>query len=161
MAYDFIGYDYSYENDEDIDIKGERYQQLIDVCLRYSTYFSLVYCEESMPIKDLDDNLFISTMTNHWPGTWSGDYYKIGLYRCNPATDKLLKTHVNSLFSWVYHGGNHNPEDLTFYRNDKSVFLYTVAHEAMATLLERPAEDIQEIISVGGWKKTSSVDMFF
>lgn len=161
MAYDFIGYDYSYENDEDIDIQGERYLQLIDVCFRYSTCFSLVYQEKSMSIKELNENLVMSKMTNNWPGTRATDYYKIGLYRCNTMTKNLLKSHVNSLFSWVSYWGNNNPEDLTFYRSDKSVFLYTVAHEAMATLLERPTENIQEIISVGGWKKTNSVDMFF
>lgn len=161
MAYDFVGDDDCLEKDEEIDIRGEKYKELIEVCFRYSAYFSFVFREKSIPVSGLERFLVASKITDRWPGTWSGGLHKLSLYSCNKITKSILQSHVNSLFSWVSCWGNGNPEDLAFYRRDKSVFFYMVAHEGMAKFLERPAEDIRAVLSAGGWEKIEARDQFF
>lgn len=127
MAYDFVGDDDCLEKDEEIDIRGEKYEELIEVCFRYSAYFSFVFREKSIPVSGLERFLVASKITDRWPGTWSGGLHKLSLYSCDKITKSILQSHVNSLFSWVSCWGNGNPEDLAFYRRDKSVF-FTRSH---------------------------------
>ena len=155
MAYVFKDY-----IDETLDdIKGNEYLELISICFHYSAFFSLIYKSKSQKIPALDKYLIRSSYKDQWPGTiGTSEGGILNLYTCNEETKKILCTHVNSLFSWNAYFGNENPEDLAFYREDKTVFFESVVHEGECYILNKDVENVRSIVSKEGWSWTNYTD---
>ena len=149
MIYYFLGYDGQ-------DIEGKAYDELIDVCFKYSEYFSLIY-QYGLPSYGFWEHYRIFSQTTcKWPGS-GGPEVLYEVYRCTPETKKILKSFVDSLFCWVNFPYNpdpryHNPEDLTFYRGDQSIFMCSTTHESECVIMNREGEDVSHIVTQPLWK---------
>ena len=116
--------------DVEYDIVGNDYKELIELCCRYSKYFSLeyfsIYYIDHTEIEKLlkpyetkvDPAQFFSKPRYYSPLASKKIFYMV----C-PETCKILSEHVNTLWSWIANTEFKKPEDLTFYRQDASVFL--------------------------------------
>ncbi|MGM9680039.1 MAG: hypothetical protein ACI3XR_00890 [Eubacteriales bacterium] len=65
---------------------------------------------------------------------------------------ELLLSRVTDLFDWIRTDERENPEDLTFYREDGSVFFWSETHEGICVLCDRVQEKVSQIVSKKGWK---------
>ena len=72
----------------------------------------------------------------------------IRFYRANPKTMGLLLGVSDNFWKLVWYWGNRNPEDLTFYREDSSVFMRSIAHEGEAIFTSLPNEDVSRIFAI-------------
>lgn len=149
MIYYFLGWDGQ-------DIEGAAYDELIDVCFKYSEYFSLIY-QYGLPSYGFWEKYRIfSQITREWPGM-GGPEVLYEVYRCTEETREILKNFSDSLFSWVNFPYNpdpryHKAEDLTFYRGDQSVFMCATTHESECVIMNREGEDVSQIVSQPLWK---------
>lgn len=148
-VYEFIDYLVD-ENADDIYV-DEDYRKLLDICQRYSAYFSYIYHDGVQNIIELQPFVYKEFYTYHWPGTGKTNYG--GIYRihyCNIESIEILKRKTRDLLQFI-----EVPVDLTFYRKDKSVFMETIAHEGECYLYPRPNENIAGIIQKNGWIETN------
>ena len=144
---------------DEYDIEGEDYCALIDVCCQYCSIVSFdIYpqyedAEYLMQIQKYlikrDDTYRV--VTGEFASYTTGSdkrYYTV----CAEMCDLLKKE--KSIFSWF--GEEKNPfhfENLTFYRNDETVFFESITHEGECYLLVREAEDVSQIVSNPLWEK--------
>ena len=155
MAYIFR----DYADEEVEDISGSNYQKLLFTCGQYSVYFSLIYKKLSKDIPALEKNLIRSSYEDTWPGTFGtseGGIMKV--YSLNDESFQVLAQHVNSLFSWNAYFGDNNPEDLAFYRADKTVFMESIIHEGECYIFDRDNEDVKNIVTQKGWELSERSD---
>ena len=76
-------------------------------------------------IEDLKSHLIEATRSSEWPGTKLINHTAlVSKYRLNEESIKSL-SRVKGLFDWMQPD---LPEDLTFYKNDKPIFV-SIAHE--------------------------------
>lgn len=151
-------YDTDITGREDYDIIGEYYKELIQICCKYCTVFSLKFTDpRTCFMKELekyripiDKNAVIAYA--HYYRELSIEYQKeIRFYKITPALCELLLHISDSVFHWSFAYGYHNPEDPVFYRSDGSIFFDSVIHEGYCTLMPREDEDIRSILSKGNW----------
>lgn len=83
---------------------------------------------------------------------YSNDELGIRYYKVCPALCDLLINSARSIFEWKDGWDYENPENPTFYRDDGSVFLFSVIHEGEVYLFPNEDEDVDDIISKG-WIK--------
>ncbi|MGI6264597.1 MAG: hypothetical protein ACOYJY_03920 [Acutalibacteraceae bacterium] len=159
MEYGF-GY---YDKTSPEDIYGEDYYQLLERCFRYSRYFSLRfkrdffrYPEEVCDsLEALDPYRFCSFCQLQDPCIWGqGEATdRLTIYYCNDETFAILREQAHSLFEWDFYNDRKSlPEDLTFYRDDGSVFFDQLTHEFAASLYPLAGEDVADIVSKNGWR---------
>ena len=145
----------------ELDIRGEQYIRLIDVCFQFCSYFTLNESRAGtffdLPDKELD----------HWPAQQYPPVGKTHLFFCSGKAKDYLQNKVGSLFSWFsWEASNQGkkerllPEDLCFYRSDGSIFLWSETHEGICALLPKDEEDVSSIISSVGWSKYVNDDIF-
>ena len=148
--------DYDDNKKEDLYIKGDDYRQLIHVCCQYSTMFSLAITENLRgTVNGAPRPIFCQA---HREAESGGLRQYVYYYPCTENTKKFLLTAVDDLFSWVDRLEQHNPEDLTFYREDRSIFFWSETHEGVCALLNRAGEDVSSVIKQRGWSYTGSRD---
>ena len=145
----------------ELDIQGEQYERLIDICFHHCSYFSLNENRSGvmfdLPEKELEV----------WLEQLSSPIRKKHLFFCSYEAKQYLLRKVNSLFSWIT-WGTHNrdikegilPEDLCFYRSDGSVFLWSETHEGICVICSKPEEDVSDIVSSEGWREVFDGDYF-
>ena len=145
-----------YDTDKDgmleYDIFGEEYKKLICVCCMYSSIVSLnFYNEDNL---ESIEKFKILEKENKSPlsNTLKGKrrYYKV----C-PELCSILQNEVDSFFAWLsfIDGKGLKPEDLTFFREDGTIFLSSCTHEGVITLRPRKDENITKIIANPLWKE--------
>lgn len=165
MKYAFFDINVKNESDgREYDIVGEDYKDLIDVCCKYSKYFSLVYLSNSEEVKNLLSP-YIATVDPARFEMYS-EYLsplrsKKTFYHVCPQTRAILCEHVDTLWSWISDRVFNNPEDLTFYREDSSIFLKTVIHDGECALNVYDNENVSEIIVHENWTKVSELPQYF
>lgn len=147
---------------EDYDISGKAYQKLIQTCFQYCTTVSviispnfiddlaawepyripkpanseMVYCHYGVPSPENANRI---------------NDYEIRYYRLVLPMQELILSRTESIFQWVCGWGYNNPDDITFYRADGSVFFTSVIHEGECTLSPRADENIKDIITQEHW----------
>lgn len=155
-------YDSDITGHEEYDISGEQYQRFLQACFRYCTTVSVLIVPGYDGIIDSWDAYRIpvpSEVQNAYchygvPSSEKPDWingFEIRHYRLTAQMQRLIQAQANSLFSWTFYYGYHNPDDLTFYRSDGSVFFSSIVHEGESTLFLRENEDLTEILSAGNW----------
>ena len=144
---------YQFFTDKDIpDISGEDYKELIHWCFNNSTYFSLIYKEKAKEIKTLEKYKVSSFYTHSWPESpYCSDGGIMCIYFTDMGAEKVLSNYVSGLFEWESVFGGENPEDLAFYRKDKSLLFSSIIHEGECYLYTRPPECVNQIIKKKGW----------
>lgn len=138
------------------DIVGKDYQDLIRVCCKYSQVLSFVIMQNNVSLMNeiktfevtpdpliFDHSVFYDTGHHQKPYK---KFYKV----CPEMCDALLN-HTDSIFSWICNSKYNNPEDITFYRNDGSVFFGSIIHDGICMISNREDEDINSIISNPLW----------
>lgn len=151
-------YDSDITGHNELDISGEQYQQFLQVCFQYCATVSVLITPDFDGNIDLWDIYRIPVLPNvqntycHYgvPSSKKPDWinrFEIRHYRLTAQMQKLIQSQTNSLFSWTYYYGYHNPDDLAFYRADGSIFFSSVVHEGECTLYLRENEDLSDILS--------------
>lgn len=153
MAYCFYDQTCFYPDATIEDICGEDYIELLTTCFQYSKYFSLTYLDRARDIPELDPFLVYSAYTHSWPGTrWTSEIGRFCVYRCTEETFQFLCNYVDSVLSWDAHFEHETPEDLAFYRSDKTLFFESVSHEGVCYLWNRPEENVFSVVSKNEWE---------
>lgn len=135
------------DNEKGLTISGERYIELINICFLYSSFFSLSFdCVKTEREVFGDMNSICKIEYHDSPPTTYRSFYK-----CTDHTKEILINYVNSLFEWTINPFRYNPEDLIFYRNDGSVFFWSMTHEGICAIYNRPYEDVSKLVLDEGW----------
>lgn len=151
------------------EVRGRAYIDLLNTCFQYGRYFSLsapaifektlypTYADvpalkpflhfEYSTLRDV----YYGTLYTPWPTL-------IRVYHCCEETKKILLSTCKTLFSWLAHGPNHMPEDLTFFREDGSVFMEQMSHERECALFPHENENIDAVLRTGAWSKKKDKD---
>ena len=146
MSYYFVDYD-DYTS-QDLTINGKDYNDLITTCFDYCEEFSLSFVSVQS-IESLNEQ-FLPYKIENLPIT-DGIRNVKAYYKCNDKNKEALLTICKDFFDWVSHRGRYLPEDLMFYRNDSSIFLWSETHEGVCAILNRENENISKIIENKGW----------
>ena len=161
MGYSENAVEYRFRDTDDTgwdeyDIEGEDYRELIEVCCQYCSVVSFdVYPpnEEVEYLIQLQQHLIKRDPT-----------YKALNGNCRTGSDKryytvcaemcdLLKKE-NNIFAWFWEEKNpFHFENLTFYRNDGTIFFESITHEGECYLYVKETEDVSRIVSNELWEK--------
>ena len=144
---------------EEYDIEGYDYRALIDACCQYCSIVSFDIYPEYADAEYLtqiqkylvkrDDTYRVVTEEFGSYVTGSDKRY----YTVCPEMCDLLKKET-SIFSWLWKENNpFHFENLTFYRNDETVFFESITHEGECYLYAKETEDISQIVSNELWEK--------
>lgn len=146
--------------EEDRDITGQDYVDLIETCMRYCRIISMrvpplvkpkCACLEKYR---LEKPLDIAYVYDHYYDKESRQAKEeIRYYWLTPEVKDFLLNTADSVFKWICAWGYTNPEDLAFYRTDGSVFFYSTIHEGECVLAPNSDEDVVHIISDSFWTK--------
>lgn len=150
----------------DENILENEFNSFLDVCFKYSTYFTFTQNGYKVYAKSSEHNLFLEELspflvkkikTHHWHCHYVPKGYLINvyLYRADIEAKEIIKSHFNNLYlkeQLENKIGNVSklPEDLCFFIGNK-LFVGTVSHEAMCHVY--PPEEIigNKICQLGNW----------
>lgn len=145
----YIFYDRD-DKDEPLPFEGTDFARLLEVCVRYCAFFSLVLLQETAFQKAAQLDAFLveerSLLPEEKIQKEDGDKAVIRFYRVDEKSVQALLNISRNLWDFVYWWGYQNPEDLTFYRVDSSVFFRCIAHEGEAILSPQENEDITPVL---------------
>lgn len=142
------------------DVCGKEYVDLINMCFRYSKFFYLRFqrdffafpqetcdsMEELNPCLYQSHDQFLEPMCG--PGL-----DRMTFYYCNDETRRLLLTKTDHLFGWNFHNSPAPlPEDLTFFREDGSIFFELVSHDMDMVAFPETGEGLDDILSKDNWR---------
>ena len=157
VEYRFCDTDETGWNEYDID--GEDYRLLIDVCCQYCTSVSfdiypqyedaeyLMQIQKYLIKREDTYRVVIKEFASCETGA-DKRYYTV----CTEMCDLLKKE--KSIFSWYWEEKSlFHFENLTFYRNDGTIFFESITHEGKCYLYAKEAEDISSIVSNELWEK--------
>lgn len=144
------------------DISGVQYQQLLQSCFRYCSTVSVMVslnCVDRIrswepyriPVTPNVQKVYAHYGLPVDGSTNITDSYEIRHYSLTPQMKRMLQAYTTSLFQWTYAWGHNNPDDLSFYRADGSVFFSSLVHEGECTLYLKENEDMRDVISQGAW----------
>jgi hypothetical protein len=151
---------------DEYDIEGADYRALIDACCQHC---SIVSFDISPQYEDAEYLMQIQkyliqrddtyrVVTREFASYTIGSdkrYYTVCAEVCN-----LLKKE-KSIFSWFWEEKNpFHFENLTFYRNDGTVFFESITHEGECYLYAKETEDISQIVSNELWEKNPKMLQF-
>lgn len=162
--YIFTDTDYEGRGEEEHDITGEDYKELIRTCAKYCESFAFVSGKDNsypqIPLNiqkyaiDVDASVkkrlgyrhFAISLTETMDYGWIF-HFKI----CDETIDWLLSV-SSDIYNWYFSDPkNSYPEDLTFYRKDGSAFFGAMTHEGYCELTVCDDEDVSHIISKDHW----------
>lgn len=150
--------DHDDDNCLELSIEGKDYAKLIETCFEYSAYFSFnigflrrngIESNIPKPYKVYEQYRHLAICDD------------IAVIECSEAAKQYLLHNVNELFEWI--DWHKNPEDLTFYRHDGSIFFWSLIHEGVCCIVERDDEDVSGVVKNHGWVELSqdTHDPFF
>ena len=152
---------------DEYDIEGENYHILIDVCSRYCTsvsfdiypqYENAEYLLQIQKYLIKRDNTYRKVTSKIGSCVTGSDkrYYTV----CTEMCDLLKKE--KSIFSWFWEEEKQlfHFENLTFYRDDGTVFFESITHEGECYLYAKETEDISQIVSNKLWEKNPKPIIF-
>ena len=149
----YIFYDTDESGNEDYDICGAHYKQLIHLCCQYCTVFSTVVTQPFSEIYGALKQFEIVKPSNIEIIT--GQYGPNGVtrffYICPELEEVLLK--IQGIFDWMDGWGKHNPMDPTFYREDGSVLFTSTIHDGYCLICPNENENVEKIITNDHWKE--------
>lgn len=136
-------YDTDILGNDEYDIAGEKYTELLKMCFKYSELFSLRYSEGNFKVYFELAEYEVRTYADNVSD------YKVVYYRACPKTYDILVKNANSIFCWM-NNENNNPEDLMFFRSDGSILFSSVIHNGCLSLWMRD-EDFSSVINDELW----------
>ncbi len=156
MIYRF--YDADMTGHEERDVAGEAYSKLLQLCFRYSTTVSILLAPSFPEQLEVWEAFRIPVTPNvrevysHYGFDTLCDSdrfrgYEIRHYLLTPQIQTLIGMRTGSIFQWICAWGHQNPEDISFFREDGSVFFTSTIHEGHCTFCPREDEDISAILN--------------
>jgi len=76
-------------------------------------------------------------------------------YKICDVTKTYLLEAADDLFSWVVHNDPSKPENISFFREDESLFMYSCTHEGYCVLTPREDEDIAQLTAYKAWQQVT------
>ncbi len=150
MIYRF--YDTDIYGNEEYDIVGEEYENLLKTCCKYSSVLSLKFFNKNIPYyRELEQYKIKSKTHNIEIFKNIVKQEEVVYYKTSPELCELLLKITDGIFKWIDGWGFKNPEDPCFYRDDGSAFFTSVIHEGVVKLTPRENEDVSKIISNPLW----------
>lgn len=157
MSYHFYGYDF-FTGRGIYDLEQEHYWALLQLCLKYCSYFSILVAEKSVEKMQIFESYSIEKPDFPYQNESLGDIIWGGIlrsrrqyYRVCDESIRLLYQLSTNIFE-LYDTGEHNfPEDPVFYRADGSVFFNSVIHEWECHLFPHKDENIDSVLQFGHW----------
>ncbi len=143
--------EWNWETKEDVEISGEKYINLIEICFKYTDTFSLVFDTLERA------NNFCGLICERINKVSFGKHRNyLAYFSCTEKAKRQLCLLTGSFFDLVNSWGEKKPEEekpenLAFYRKDGSVFFWSETHEGMCALYEQEGEDVTDIIKSGNW----------
>lgn len=141
---------------DEFEIEGDDYRKLIDTCCQYCSvvsfdifpeYENAEYLTQIQKYLIKRDNTY-KVVDNAYTTGSDKRYYAICAEMCD-----LLKKEKN-IFSWFWEENKlFHFENLTFYRNDGTIFFESITHEGYCYLYAKETEDISQIVSNEHWEK--------
>lgn len=133
-------------------IRASAFLELLRVCCKNSAYFSLLHyvqqSEEKLPLPIYRKAFLPHTLCKCF-------------YSCNEKTVSLLHSIEDDLFEWVRFDEPVKPENLTFYRQDGTVFFWSETHEGVCAMFPRGREDVSVLLAQGGWEYHSAAEKLY
>lgn len=154
----YIFFDYNDDTNEDCDIQGEDYRELLRVCFQYSEVFS-VWISPFMALSDQLKPYEITVARNCYEyAPPYDDSAFLHFYRICPEVYWILTDHIHSIWEWIDNGHNfNNPETPHFYRSDGTCFFMCDAHNGACYFYTREGEDVSSVVSRGNWYSGSDL----
>ena len=173
----YVFKDTSYGDYAELDLSGNDFVNFVKTCAKYCTAFSLRISDLDTEIPSELKKLAIpfNKSVKETVDKLFGGYYcydeildypeiiselgldKLSLDKCvsfYKITDESLTallSVVYSLYEYLWESNFKCPEDLTFYREDGSVFFTSTTHEGECELTVRDGEDVSDIILKNQW----------
>ena len=140
--------DWDERTHQELNICGEEYDLLIDICFKYSKYFSFIFPYNEDLLKSFPFNwVRLRSCPTLGP---NADLLISGTSTINKNFFKSIGALFDdSLFinsKWL-------PEDLCFYREDRTLFFWSVTHEGICIINERQDEEISSLCAKQGWEQ--------
>lgn len=142
--------------DEEYDIQGADYEELIRKCFQYSEYFSVwfsphVQWTEKLKLYEITvDPACFEYAPPYAPHPQDKGDIMIYLhfYRVCPELYQLLIENMHSIWDgWNYD----QPSYMHFYRSDGTCFFMCNAHDGICTFYAQDGEDVSSVVSKEHW----------
>ena len=140
MIYTYFARDY-FNNSGNFPMTKEHFSTLLEVCAAFSEYFSL-------RVNDYH-HMLLNELAN-WR-VLHDDWDTLFVCKVCKESINVLQAFAESRFDLSCRLGNGCPEDLSFYRPDKSVFMDSIAHEGECSIYPRENEDVGKLLSFDRW----------
>lgn len=142
MTYTYFERDY-FNNCGSYPMSQSHYEALLQTCFTYSSHFS--FCISNF------DHILTTALEK-----WKLDVKTLGVdtrlvYKACEDTKEILQSYARSVFEFSRYSDQGGPEDLTFYREDDSVFMESVGHEGECSIYPQENEDVSSLLRFGRW----------
>lgn len=142
-------------NDE-CDISGEKYTELLKICFKYSSTFSFIIFGENKykVLNGIPEALspYEIEIEDYVVDNYRGYSRKITKhYKVCPEIFDIVLGMNDSIFKWINNYCYSKPEDIAFFREDGSVFLSSSIHNGECSLFPRKDEDISSLLELDNW----------
>ncbi|MBQ9744289.1 MAG: hypothetical protein IJW19_04100 [Clostridia bacterium] len=148
-----MGYYRFYDTDpygnEEYDIAGEQYRELIRVCCEHSKYMSFIIYDKRVSGYDELCKYKIESIEYTPEDKYSRKYEILYCSICK-GLQNFLMNNVDSVFEWILGRGFSNPEDPMFFREDGTIFFSSSIHDGIITLRPRE-ENVSNIVCNPLW----------
>lgn len=126
----------------ELDISGVQYQHFLQACLRHcATVSVMVFLDCAERVQPWEPYRIpitpeVQLVYAHYGlgSTGQAGSYEARHYLLTPQMKRMLQDQASSLFQWTWAWGHGNPDDISFYRPDGSVFFASLIHEGECTL---------------------------
>ncbi len=147
-------------------IKEIEFNSFLDICFKYSSYFTFTQNGYTKYAKSQEHILFLEELTpflikriktHHWHCYYvpKGYLIHVFLYKVDMEAKEIIKKHFNNLFLKEQMNNKLGevsklPEDLCFFIEDK-LFVGTVSHEEICHVYPPGDQIYNEIHQLGDW----------
>ena len=161
MNYAFFDTDLLTENEE-YDITGADYEELIRACFQYSAYFSVWFSphvrwtEKLKPYEITVDPACFEYAPPYAPHPQNKGNMVIDLhfYRICPELYPIWIENMHNIWDgWNYD----QPSFLHFYRSDGTCFFMSNAHDGCCFFYLRDGEDVSSVVSKAYWYRETDL----
>lgn len=144
-------YDTDIYGNEEYDIRGDRYKELLRICCRNSSVLCLKYLYPDLVAADILKAFEIPKPKNITVFSNSSSYCCVKFYRVCPELCDAMIGIADGIFEWLCGWGFRNPDDPTFYRSDGTVFFVSEIHSGVCAIMPREDECLEDILQVAPW----------
>ena len=144
------------------DFRGTRYRRLLQACFHYSASVAMCLPVDAnidmLPIASFRRKVTPQIRTQYAhignfteEDTDQTNTYQLVRYLLVPEVKRFIMNRTDGIFKWNWE--NENPEDLTFFRPDGTVFFTVHTREGICALNPEEDEDVSQILRDPRWRE--------